>query len=109
MEKLDDIKKALMALSDSIYEYDMAYWCAGLRKEAMEEIEAISNIEEALTMLKGMKETLEAFLEEEEDAQERAHTLFLMEMVEEMEKSLQGLFSASKSLLKNLFRIARYS
>ena len=39
MEKLDDIKKALMALSDSIYECDMAYWCAGLRKEAMEEIE----------------------------------------------------------------------
>lgn len=103
MEKLDDIKKALMALSDSIYECDMAYWCAGLRKEAMEEIEAISNIEEALTMLKGMKETLEALLEEEEDAQERAHLHFLMEMVEEMEKSLQGVFSASKSLLKNLF------
>ena len=39
MEKLDDIKKALMAFSDFIYEYDMAYWCAGLRKEAMEEIE----------------------------------------------------------------------
>ena len=68
MEKLDDIKKALMALSDSIYECDMAYWCAGLRKEAMEEIEAISNIEEALTMLKGMKETLEVLLEEEEDS-----------------------------------------
>ena len=109
MEKLDDIKKALMALSNSIHEYDMAYWCAGLRKEAMEEIEAISNIEEALTMLKGMKETLEALLEEEEDTKERAHILFLMEMVEEMEKSLQGLSSASKSLLKNLFRIARYS
>ena len=88
MEKLDDIKKALMALSDSIYECDMAYWCAGLRKEAMEEIEAISNIEEALTMLKGMKETLKAFLEEEEDSKGRAHILFLMEMVEEMEKSL---------------------
>lgn len=107
MKRLDDIKKALMALSDSIYECDMAYWCAGLRKEAIEEIEAISNIEEALTMLKGMKETLEAFLEEEEDAQERAHILFLMEMVEEMEKSLQGLYSASKRLLKNHFRIAR--
>lgn len=103
MEKLNDIKKALMALSDSIYECDMAYWCAGLRKEAMEEIEAISNIKEAVAMLKGMKETLEALLEEEEDAQERAHILFLMEMVEEMEKSLQRLFSASKSLVKNLF------
>ena len=107
MENLDDVKKALISLSDSIYEYDMAYWCAGLRKEAMEEIEAISTIEEALTMLKGMKETLEALLEEEEDAQERAHLHFLMDMVEEMEKSLQGLSSASKSLLKNLFRIAR--
>ena len=94
MEKLDDIKKALMTLSDSIYEHDMAYWCAGLRKEAMEEIENISTIEEALTMLKGMKETLEALLEEEEDAQERANILFLMEMVEEMEKSLQGPSSA---------------
>ena len=103
MEKLDDIKKALMALSDSIHEYDMAYWCAGFRKEAMEEIEAISNIKEAVAMLKGMKETLEALLEEEEDAQERARILFLMEMVEEMEKSLQGLSSASKRLLKNLF------
>lgn len=95
MENLDDIKKALISLSDSIHEYDMAYWCAGLRKEAMEEIEAISNIEEALTMLKGMKETLEALLEEEEDAQERANILFLMEMVEEMEKSLNGPSSAS--------------
>lgn len=94
MEKLDDIKKALMALSDSIHEYDMAYWCAGSRKEAMEEIETISSIKEALTMLKGMEETLEAFLEEEEDAQERANILFLMEMVEEMEKSLQGPSSA---------------
>ena len=109
MEKLDDIKKVLISLSDSIYECDMAYWCAGLRREAMEEIEAVSTIGEALTMLKGMKETLEALLEEEEDAQERAHILFLMEMVEEMEKSLYGLSSASKSLLKNLFRIARYS
>ena len=103
MEKLDDIKKALMALSDSIYECDMAYWCAGLRKEAMEEIENISTIREAMAMIKGMKETLKAFLEEEKDAQERAHILFLMEMVEEMEKSLQGLSSASKSLVKNLF------
>ena len=103
MEKLDDIKKVLMALSDSIYECDMAYWCAGLRKEAMEEIEAISTIKEAVAMLKGMKETIEALLEEEEDAQERAHILFLVEMVEEMEKSLQGLSSASKSLVKNLF------
>ena len=107
MENLDDIKKALMALSDSIYEYDMSYWCAGLRREAMEEIKAISTIGEAVAMLKGMKETLEALLEEEEDAQERAHFHFLMEMVEEVEKSLQGLSSASKSLLKNLFRIAR--
>ena len=57
MEKLDDIKKALMALSDSIYECDMAYWCAGLKKEAREEIEAISTIKEAVAMLKGMKET----------------------------------------------------
>ena len=107
MEKLDDIKKALISLSDSIYECDMAYWCAGLRREVMEEIEAISTIGEALAMLKGMKETLEALLEEEEDTQERAHFHFLMEMVEEMENSLQGLSSASKSLLKNLFRIAR--
>ena len=84
-----------MALSDSIYECDMAYWCAGLRKEAMEEIEAISTIKEAVAMLKGMKENLEALLEEEEDAQERAHILFLMEMVEEVEKSLWGLSSAS--------------
>ena len=90
MERLDDIKKALMALSDSIHEYDMAYWCAGLRKEAMEEIEAISNIEEALTMLKGMKETLEVLLEEEEDSEERARLLSLMGMVEGMEKSLNG-------------------
>ena len=103
MEKLDDIKKVLMALSDSIHEYDMAYWCAGLRKEAMEEIEAISTIGEALTMLKGMKETLEALLEEEEDTKERARLLSLVEMVEEMEKSFQGLSSASKRLLKNLF------
>ena len=88
MEKLDDIKKALMALSDSIYECDMAYWCAGLRKEAMEEIENISTIREAMAMIKGMKETLEAFLEEEKDAQERAHILSLVEMVEEVEKSL---------------------
>ena len=103
MERLNDIKKALMALSDSIYECDMAYWCAGLRKEAMEEIENISNIGKAIAILKGMKETLEALLEEEEDTKERAHILFLMEMVEEMEKSLQGLSSASKSLVKNLF------
>ena len=41
MEKLADIKKALMALSDSIHEYDMAYWCSGIRREAIEEIEAI--------------------------------------------------------------------
>lgn len=109
MGKLDDIKKALMALSDSIYECDMAYWCAGLRKEAMEEIENISTIREAMAMLKGMKETLEALLEEEEDAQERARLFSLVEMVEEVEKSLWGLSSASKSLLKNLFRIARYS
>ena len=103
MEKLDDIKKALMAHSDSIHEYDMAYWCAGFRKEAMEEIEAISTIGEALTMLKGMKETLEALLEEEEDSKGRARLFSLVEMVEEMEKSLQGLSSASKSLVKNLF------
>ena len=88
MEKLDDIKKALMALSDSIYECDMAYWCAGLRKEAMEEIEAISNIKEAVAMLKGMKETLEVLLEEEEDAKECARLHSLMWMVEGMEKSL---------------------
>lgn len=107
MEKLDDIKKALISLSDSIHEYDMAYWCAGLRREAMEEIEAISTIREAVAMLKGIKETLEALLEEEEDTEERARLLSLMGMVEEMEKSLQGLSSASKRLLKNLFRIAR--
>ena len=95
MEKLDDIKKALMALSDSIHEYDMAYWCAGFRKEAMEEIEAIFTIEEAVAMLKGMKETLEALLEEEEDTEERARLLSLVEMVEEVEKSLWGLSSAS--------------
>ena len=88
MERLDDIKKALMALSDSIYECDMAYWCAGLRREAMEEIEAISIIGEAVTMLNGMKETLEALLEEEEDSEERARLDSLMEMVEEVEKSL---------------------
>ena len=88
MERLDDIKKALISLSDSIYEYDMAYWCAGLRKEAMEEIEAISTIKEAMAMLKGMKETLEALLEEEEDTEERARLLSLMGMVEGMEKSL---------------------
>ena len=88
MEKLDDIKKALMALSDSIYEYDMAYWCAGFRKEAMEEIGAISTKEEAVAMLKGMKETLEVLLEEEEDTEERARLLSLMWMVEGMEKSL---------------------
>ena len=92
MEKLDDIKKALMAFSDSIYECDMAYWCAGFRKEAMEEIGNISTIREAMAMLKGMKETLKALLEEEKDAQERAHILFLMEMVEEMEKSLNEPF-----------------
>ena len=92
-----------MAFSDSIYECDMAYWCAGLRKEAMEEIENISTIREAMAMIKGMKETLEALLEEEKDAQERAHILSLVEMVEEMEKSPQGLSSASKRLLKNLF------
>ena len=90
MERLDDIKKALMALSDSIHEYDMAYWCSGIRREAIEEIEAISNIEEALTMLKGMKETLEVLLEEEEDSEERARLLSLMGMVEGMEKSLNG-------------------
>ena len=88
MEKLNDIKKALISLSDSIYEYDMAYWCAGFRKEAMEEIEAISNIKEAVAMLKGMKETLEALLEEEEDTEERARLHSLMWMVEGMEKSL---------------------
>lgn len=88
MEKLDDIKKALMALSDSIHEYDMAYWCSGIRREAIEEIEAISIIEEALTMLKGMKETLEVLLEEEEDTEERARLHSLMWMVEGMEKSL---------------------
>lgn len=107
MKKLDDIKKALISLSDSIHEYDIAYWCAGLRREAMEEIEAISIIGEAVAMLKGMKETLETLLEEEEDTEERARLLSLMGMVEEMEKSLQGLSSASKRLLKNLFRIAR--
>ena len=95
MERLDNIKKALISLSDSIYEYDMAYWCAGFRKEAMEEIEAISTIGEAIAMMKGMKETLEALLEEEEDSKERAHILFLMEMVESMEKSLKGPSSAS--------------
>lgn len=94
MENLDDIKEALMALSDSIYECDMAYWCAGLRKEAMEEIEAISTIKEAVAMLKGMKETLEAFIEEEEDSEERARLHSLMVMVEEMEKSLKGPSSA---------------
>ena len=88
MEKLDDIKKALISLSDSIYEYDMAYWCAGFRKEAMEEVEAISNIKEAVAMLKGMKETLEVLLEEEEDTEERARLHSLMWMVEGMEKSL---------------------
>ena len=107
MKKLDDIKKALISLSDSIYEYDMSYWCAGLRREAIEEIESLSTTKEAIAMLKGMKETLEALLEEEEDSEERARLHFLMEMVEEMEKSLQGLSSASKRLLKNLFRIAR--
>lgn len=88
MEKLDDIKKTLISISDSIYEYDMAYWCAGFRKEAMEEVEAISNIKEAVAMLKGMKETLEVLLEEEEDTEERARLLSLVEMVEEVEKSL---------------------
>ena len=88
MEKLDDIKKALISLSDSIYEYDMAYWCAGVRKEAIEEIEAFSTIGEAVAMLKGTEEVLEVLLEEEEDAQERAHLLSLMGMVEGMEKSL---------------------
>ena len=88
MEKLDDIKKALMALSDSIHECDMAYWCAGLRKEAMEEIEAISTIKEAVAMLKSMKETIEALLEEEEDSKGRARLFSLVEMVEEVEKSL---------------------
>ena len=90
MEKLDDIKKALMALSDSIHEYDMAYWCADFRKEAMEEIEAISTIDEAIAMLKGMEEVLEVLLEEEEDSEERARLLSLMGMVEGMEKSLNG-------------------
>ena len=88
MKRLDDIKKALISLSDSIYECDMAYWCAGLRREAMEEIETISSIEEALTMLKGMEETLEALLEEEEDTEERARLHSLMWMVEGMEKIL---------------------
>ena len=88
MEKLDDIKKTLISISDSIYEYDMAYWCAGFRKEAMEEVEAISNIKEAVAMLKGMKETLEVLLEEEEDTEERARLHSLMWMVEGMEKSL---------------------
>ena len=88
MEKLDDIKKALMALADSIHEYDMAYWCAGLRREAIEEIKAIPTIEEAVAMLKGMKETLEALLEEEEDTEERARLHSLMWMAEGMEKSL---------------------
>ena len=88
MEKLDDIKKALMALSDSNHEYDMAYWCSGIRREAIEEIEAISTKEEAVAMLKGMKETLEVLLEEEEDTEERARLLSLMWMVEGMEKSL---------------------
>ena len=78
MEKLDDIKKALMALSDSIHEYDMAYWCAGFRKEAMEEIAAISTIDEAIAMLKGMEEVLEVLLEEEEDSEERARLLSFM-------------------------------
>ena len=53
----------------------------------IEEIEAISTIEEALTMLKGMKETLEVLLEEE-DTEERARLHSLMWMVEGMEKSL---------------------
>ena len=95
MGRLNDIKKALMAFSDSIYECDMAYWCAGFRKEAMEEIEAISNIKEAVAMLKGMKETLEALLEEEEDSKGRARLFSFVEMVEEVEKSLWGLSSAS--------------
>ena len=77
-----------MALSDSIYECDMAYWCAGFRKEAMEEIGNISTIREAMAMLKGMKETLEVLLEEEEDTEERARLHSLMWMVEGMEKSL---------------------
>ena len=84
-----------MAFSDSIYECDMAYWCADLRKEAMEEIEAISTIKEAVAMLKGMKETIEALLEEEEDSKGRARLISLVEMVEEVEKSLWGLSSAS--------------
>ena len=95
MERLNDIKRALMAFSDSIYECDMAYWCAGLRKEAMEEIEAISTIKEAVAMLKGMKETIEALLEEEEDSKGRARLFSFVEMVEEVEKSLWGLSSAS--------------
>ena len=77
-----------MAFSDSIYECDMAYWCADLRKEAMEEIEAISTIKEAVAMLKGMKETIEALLEEEEDSKGRARLFSFVEMVEEVEKSL---------------------
>ena len=88
MKRLDDIKKTLISISDSIYKCDMAYWCAGLRREAMEEIEVISTIKEAMAMLKGMKETLEALLEEEEDSEERARFLSLVEMVEEVEKSL---------------------
>ena len=84
-----------MAFSDSIYECDMAYWCADLRKEAMEEIEAISTIKEAVAMLKGMKETIEALLEEEEDSKGRARLFSFVEMVEEVEKSLWGLSSAS--------------
>lgn len=88
MEKLDDIKKTLIALSDSIHKYDMAYWCAGIRREAIEEIEAISTIKEAVAMLKGIKETLEALLEEEEDTEERARLFSFVEMVEEVEKSL---------------------
>ena len=103
MERLDNIKKLIIRTTDAIYKYNMAYWCAGFRKEAMEEIAAISTIGEAVAMLKGMKETLEALLEEEEDSEERARLLSLMEMVEEMEKSLQRLSSASKSLVKNLF------
>ena len=88
MEKLDNIKKLIIRTTDAIYKYNMAYWCAGFRKEAMEEIEAISNIEEAVTMLKGMEEVLEVLLEEEEDSEERARLLSLMGMVEGMEKSL---------------------
>ena len=81
-----------MALSDSIYECDMAYWCAGLRKEATKEIESIFTIKEAVAMLKGMKETLEALLEEEEDSKECARLHSLMWMVEGMEKSLLKAF-----------------